>query len=205
MGASTPTPLLRMRRKSPWPLFHRAKAPSHKRLTSLNPHSSFPNPCTQRGFLTLSSSPHPLLCLSRNDALWPPSSKAPILWACPFLERLADRLSLRTNSKPPGEYDAYSHMHNFYLRSTSKKKSVKQERAWELLYFLLLCEFKDFRHHEEVKQVAKIWRKLIFLPEELVADSFLRKVIFVLIFGLAQVDPQLEDHMVLKLKMSALK
>ena len=88
--------------------------------------------------------------------------------------------------------DAYSHMHNFYLRSTSKKKSVKQEHAWELSYFLLLSEFKDFRHHEEVKQVAKIWRKLIFLPEELVPDSFLRKVIFVLIFGLAQVDPQLE-------------
>ena len=43
-----------------------------------------------------------------------------------------------------------------------------------------------------VKQVAKIWRKLIFLPEELVPDSFLQKVIFVLIFGLAQVDPQLE-------------
>ena len=43
-----------------------------------------------------------------------------------------------------------------------------------------------------VKQVAKIWRKLIFLPEELVPDSSLRKVIFVLIFGLAQVDPQLE-------------
>ena len=88
--------------------------------------------------------------------------------------------------------DAYSHMHHFYLRSTSKKKSVKQERAWKLLYFLLLCEFKNFRHHEEVKQVAKIWRKLIFLPEELVPDSFLRKVIFVLIFGLGRVDPQLE-------------
>ena len=71
--------------------------------------------------------------------------------------------------------DAYSHMHHFYLRSTSKKKSVEQERAWELSYFLLLCEFKDFRHHEEVKQVAKIWRKLIFLPEELVPDSSLRK------------------------------
>ena len=25
--------------------------------------------------------------------------------------------------------DAYSHMHHFYLRSTSKKKSAKQERA----------------------------------------------------------------------------
>ena len=89
-------------------------------------------------------------------------------------------------------FDAYSHMHHFYLRSTSKKKSVKQERVWELSYFLLLCEFNDFRHHEEVKEVAKIWRKLIFLPEELVPDSFMRKVIFVLIFGLAQVDPQLE-------------
>ena len=73
------------------------------------------------------------------------------------------------------KYDAYSHMHHFYLRSTSNKKSVKQERAWEISYFLLLCEFKDFRHHKEVKQVAKIWRKLIFLPEELVPDSFLRK------------------------------
>ena len=88
--------------------------------------------------------------------------------------------------------DAYSHMHHFYLRSTSKKKSIKQERAWGLSYFLLLCEFKDFRHDEEVKKVAKIWRKLIFLPEELVPDSSLQKVIFVLIFGLAQVDPQLE-------------
>ena len=71
--------------------------------------------------------------------------------------------------------DAYSHMHHFYSRSTSKKKSVKQERAWELPYFHLLCKFKEFRHHEEVKQVAKIWKKLIFLPEELVPDSSLRK------------------------------
>jgi len=85
--------------------------------------------------------------------------------------------------------DAYSHMHHFYLRSTSKKKTVKQERAWELSYFLLLCEFKDFRHHEEVKQVAKIWRKVIFLPEELVPDSSLRKVIFVLIFWTSSSGP----------------
>ena len=83
-------------------------------------------------------------------------------------------------------------MHHFYLRSTSKKKRFKRERALELSYFLLLCEFKDFRHHEEVKKVAKIWRKLIFLPEELVPDSSLRKVIFVTTFGQAQVDPQLE-------------
>ena len=73
----------------------------------------------------------------------------------PFCEKNEELSSLRTNSKPPGEYDAYSHMHHFYLRSTSKKKSVKQERAWELSYFILLCDFKDFRHHEEVKQVAK--------------------------------------------------
>jgi len=94
----------------------------------------------------------------------------------PYFEENEEIPSLMSNSNPPGEddgdhptkpsktiandpsttSDAYSHMHHFYLRSTSKKKSVKQERAWELSYFLLLCEFKDFRHHEEVKQVAKI-------------------------------------------------
>ena len=45
---------------------------------------------------------------------------------------------------------------------------------------------------QEVKQVAKLCRKVVFLPEELVPDSSLRKVIFVTTFGQAQVDPQLE-------------
>ena len=111
---------------------------------------------------------------------------------CPTHSLLSKKIGCNESSRLVD--DAYSHMHHFYLRSTSKKKSVKQDRAWELSYFLLLCEFKDFRHHEEVKQVAKIRRKLIFLPEELVPDSSMRKVIFVLIFGLAQVDPQLEGQ-----------
>jgi len=118
--------------------------------------------------------------------------KLPYCERDPFLERLANPLSLRTNSKPPGEYDAYSHMHHFYLRSTSKKKSVKQERAWELSYFLLLCEFKDFRHHQEVKEVAKLCRKLVFMPEEVMPPSSRKFPVFVCTFGLAQVDPQLE-------------
>ena len=46
---------------------------------------------------------------------------------------------------------------------------------------------------QEVKEVAKLCRKLLFLPEELVPDSSLWKVIFVTTFGQAQVDPQLED------------
>ena len=45
---------------------------------------------------------------------------------------------------------------------------------------------------QEVKEVAKLCRKVLFLPEELVPDSSLRKVIFVTTFGRAQVDPQLE-------------
>ena len=118
--------------------------------------------------------------------------KLPYCERDPFLERLANPLSLRTNSKPPGEYDAYSHMHHF-LRSTSKKKSVKQERAWELSYFLLLCEFKDFRHHQEVKEVAQLCRKLVFIPEEVLPPSSRNNTVFVCTFGLANVDPQLGD------------
>ena len=45
---------------------------------------------------------------------------------------------------------------------------------------------------QEVKEVAKLCRKVLFLLEELVPDSSLRKVIFVTTFGQAQVDPQLE-------------
>ena len=45
---------------------------------------------------------------------------------------------------------------------------------------------------QEVKEVEKLYRKFLFLPEELVPDSYLRKVIFVTTFGQAQVDPQLE-------------
>ena len=44
---------------------------------------------------------------------------------------------------------------------------------------------------QEVEEVAKLCRKVLFLPEELVPDSSLRKVIFVTTFGQAQVDPQL--------------
>ena len=45
---------------------------------------------------------------------------------------------------------------------------------------------------QEVKEVAKLCRKVFFLPEELMPDSSLRKVIFVTTFGQVQVDPQLE-------------
>ena len=87
----------------------------------------------------------------------------------------------------------------------------------------MLCHTKsDGDHHErpkdhrakpkedpiklkEVKEVAKLCRKVLFLPEELVPDSSLRKVIFVTTFGQAQVDPKLGGHMLLKLKISALK
>jgi len=44
---------------------------------------------------------------------------------------------------------------------------------------------------QEVKEVAKLCRKVLFLPEEFVPDSSLRKIIFVTTFGQAQVDPQL--------------
>jgi len=42
---------------------------------------------------------------------------------------------------------------------------------------------------QEVKEVEKLCRKVLFLSEELVPDSSLRKVIFVTTFGQAQVDP----------------
>ena len=45
---------------------------------------------------------------------------------------------------------------------------------------------------QEVKEMAKLCRKVLFLLEELVPDSSLRKVIFVTTFGQAQVDLQFD-------------
>ena len=45
---------------------------------------------------------------------------------------------------------------------------------------------------QEVKEVAKLCRKLMFMPEEVIPDSSMRNPIFVCTFGIAQVDPQLK-------------
>ena len=45
---------------------------------------------------------------------------------------------------------------------------------------------------QEVKEVAKFCRKLVFMPEEVMPPSSRKFPVFVCTFGLAQVDPQLE-------------
>jgi len=58
---------------------------------------------------------------------------------------------------------------------------------------------------KEVKEVAKLCRKVFFLPEELVPDSSLRKVIFVPLLDKLKWTHNLGAHILLKLKISALK
>ena len=45
---------------------------------------------------------------------------------------------------------------------------------------------------QEVKEVALLCRKLLFMAEEVISDSSRKFPVFVCTFGLAQVDPQLE-------------
>ena len=45
---------------------------------------------------------------------------------------------------------------------------------------------------QEVKEVAQLRRKLMFMPEEVMPDSSMRNPIFVCTFGPAPVGPQLE-------------
>jgi len=45
---------------------------------------------------------------------------------------------------------------------------------------------------QEVKEVAKLCRKLVFMPEEVMPPSFRNFPVFVCTFGLTKVDPQLE-------------
>ena len=60
---------------------------------------------------------------------------------------------------------------------------------------LLLSFFqpeRDLDKLQEVKEVIKHDRKLVFMPEEVMPDSSMRNPVFVMTFGQAMVDPQLE-------------
>ena len=46
---------------------------------------------------------------------------------------------------------------------------------------------------QEVKEVAQLFRKLVFMPEEVLPPSSRNNTVFVCTFGLANVDPQLGD------------
>ena len=50
----------------------------------------------------------------------------------------------------------------------------------------------DSTKPQEVKDVALLCRKLLFMAEEVISDSSRKLMVFVCTFGLAQVDPQLE-------------
>ena len=80
--------------------------------------------------------------------------------------------SLRENFHLPGGNGGDHHKKPKYHQAQPKEDSLKLQ---------------------EVKEVAKLCRKLVFMPEEVLPPSSRNNTVFVCTFGLANVDPQLGD------------
>jgi len=75
------------------------------------------------------------------------SQRAPFHKKVLLREKNENPLSLRTNSKQPGEYDVYFHIHHFYSSSPiSWEVKFQQNHEWEHLIMVPLFEFRDERH-----------------------------------------------------------